>query len=58
MNNSLRRKWNNVKIGALINYITTLYHEDKHKVVTIKRQDGVIEVLFIPTEKESKWKEI
>ena len=50
MNNGL----NNIKTGLLINYITTLLHKGKHKVVTVKRPDEVIEILFIPTEKESK----
>ena len=54
MNNSARIKWNNVKTGALINYITALLHENKYKANAIKRPDGVIEILFIPTEKESK----
>ena len=44
-----------MKTEPLINYVTTLLHENKHKVVTVKRPDEVIEILFIPTEKESKW---
>jgi hypothetical protein len=40
--------------NQLINYVTTLLHENKHKVVTVKRPDEVIEILFIPIEKESK----
>ena len=52
--NRWEKSQQNMKIGVFINYITTLLHENKHKVVTIKRPDGVIEILFIPTEKESK----
>jgi len=50
MNNSL----NNMETGLLINYVTTLLHKGKHEVVTIKRPDEVIEILFIPIEKEQK----
>ena len=52
--NRWEKSQQNMKIGAFINYITTLLHENKHKVVTVKRPDEVIEILFIPTEKESK----
>ena len=53
--NRWEKSQNNIKKGVFINYITTLLHENKHKVVTVKRPDEVIEILFIPTEKESKW---
>ena len=39
--------------GLIINSVTRLLHEDKHKFVSIERPDGVIEMLFIP--KEEKW---
>ena len=52
--NRWEKSQHNMKTGAFINYITTLLHENKHKVVTVKRPDEVIEILFIPTEKESK----
>ena len=44
-----------METGLLINYVTTLLHKGKHKVITVKRPDEVIEILFIPTEEESKW---
>ena len=56
---TLMNRWeksqHNMKTGTFINYITTLLHENNHKVVTVKRPDEVIEILFIPTEKENKW---
>ena len=43
-----------METGLLINYVTTLLHKGKHKVITVKRPDEVIEILFIPIEKEQK----
>ena len=53
--NRWEKSQHNMKTGTFINYITTLLHENNHKVVTVKRPDEVIEILFIPTEKENKW---
>lgn len=43
-----------VELEEVLNYVTTLFHENKHKAVTVKRPDEVVEILFIPIEKENK----